>query len=68
MFNVLVVYIPNPRNSRSDGYTYHSSRNSACNKYRIVLILVVNENNNHAEYEPQESCCGASRVYAAEVL
>ena len=63
--HVLVVRIADPRERAEDADSDGKVCNDAHDQDRIVVVLVVNEDERHTEDEPNEAGSCASRVNAA---
>ena len=63
-----MMRIPNPREStgNADGDRYVGNDSSYEN--RVVIVLVVDEDEGHPEDKPHETCCRTARMNAANVL
>lgn len=63
-----MMRVPNPRERTRDGYSNHNVGNETGDEDSIVAVLVVDEDEDHLEDEPQEAGCCASRVDTAQML
>ena len=66
--HVLVVRIANPGESARDTDSDSDVGDDAGYEHGVVVVLVVDEDENHSEYEPRKARCRTSRVDAAQVL
>ena len=60
--------IPNPRESTGYAHRHREIRYDSHDEDRVVIVLVVDENERHSEDEPCEAGCCAARVDTAELL
>ena len=60
--------ITDPGERACDADRHRDVRQHAHNEDRVVVILVVDENEGHPEYEPHKAGGRATRVDAAQML
>lgn len=68
MQDSLVMRVTYPWEGRDDRYAHDDVCDDPGDQDWIVIVLVVNENHNHAEYQPEEPRRRATRVYTTYVL
>lgn len=63
-----MVGVSYPRECAGNADSNKDVRDDACNKNRVMIVLVVHEDQNDPKDEPDETRCGAAGVNASYVL
>lgn len=66
--NSLMMCVPNPRKRTQDRDGNRKVREYTHDQHRVVVVSVIDEDQDHFEYQPREARSRASRVDSSKVL